>query len=253
MSNARIIKNEWATDQIDELLDKYKPITVPVSISISGKQKILGFSEAEKILRKARLVSLEKCTCRVERGNCDGPIDVCICMDEEAEEAMRERNAWKTTHEKAMDALRTAHNAGLVHLAYETKGRDRVKIICSCCACCCQTLAAITRFGYNREVVESADVIAARDAAKCTNCGICVQRCQFDAWGLVGDDVHHYPLKCGGCGVCASFCPTGAIAMMRRDGVTSSRTKPRKRIRPGTRSTPKVSIGRKSGRAHPRP
>jgi len=234
MGKARKISNEWSIDKIDEMLDKYTPITVPVSISISGKQKILGFSEAERILRKAKLVSLENCSCRAEHKNCDGPLDVCVCMDEEAEEAIRDRNAWKTTHEKAMDALRRAHKAGLVHLAYETKGRDRIKIICSCCACCCQTLAAITRFGYNHEIVESSDVIAVRDPAKCSNCGICVERCHFDAWGIVGDGVYQYPLKCGGCGVCASFCPTGAITMVMRGRGGSPRASSTKRHRKKT-------------------
>jgi Na+-translocating ferredoxin:NAD+ oxidoreductase subunit B len=216
MIKARTISNEWSTDKIGELLDKYKPITVPVNISVSGRQKVLGFSQAEKILKKAKLVSLENCSCRAEHKNCDAPLDVCVCMDEEAEEAIRDRKAWKTTHEKALEALRRAHRAGLVHLAYETKGSNRIKIICSCCACCCQTLAAITRFGYNREIVECSDVIAVRDPEKCTDCGVCVQRCHFDAWGMVGDSVHQYHLKCSGCGVCASFCPTGAISMKKR-------------------------------------
>jgi len=216
MTRQRTIRNEWTKDKIDEMLDKYKPITVPVSVKISGKQKVLGFSEAKKMLSKAKLVSLEKCSCRMERKNCDGPLEVCVCMDEEAEEAIRDRNAWKTTHEDALRALQTAHEAGLVHLAYETKGKGRIKIICSCCECCCHTLAAITRFGYNREIVECADVIAERDVSKCTDCGICVERCHFDAWGLVGDAVYQYPLKCAGCGVCASFCPSGAITMVQR-------------------------------------
>jgi Pyruvate/2-oxoacid:ferredoxin oxidoreductase delta subunit len=232
MNRTRVIRNEWTLDKIDEMLDKYKPITVPVSIKISGTQKVLGFSEAKKILSKAKFVSLENCSCRAERKNCDAPLDVCVCMDEEAEEAIRDRKAWKTTHEKAIEALRIAHEAGLVHLAYETKGRGRIKIICSCCACCCQTLAAITRFGYHHEIVECADVIARRDSSKCTNCSICVQRCHFDAWGQVGEEVHHYPLKCAGCGVCASFCPSGAIEMVKRR----------------VKSAAKAGVGRKSGR-----
>jgi len=223
MNKERTIRSEWTTDRIGEMLDKYKPITIPVHISVSGKQKILGFSEAERILRKAKLISLERCSCRVERKNCDGPLDVCVCMDEEAEEALRDRNAWQTTFELAMDALRRAHKAGLVHLAYKTKGSRRISIICSCCACCCHTLAAITRFGYNHEVVESADVIAVRDFSKCDACGTCVDRCHFDAWGMVGDDVHHYSLKCAGCGICASFCPTGAITMVKRTRVNATR------------------------------
>jgi len=226
MSKGRVIKSEWTTDKIGEMFDKYKPVTIPVSISVSGKQKILGFSEAERILRKAKLISLERCSCRVERKNCDGPLDVCVCMDEEAEEAMRDRNAWQTTLDKAMDALRRAHEAGLVHLAYETKGSGRISIICSCCSCCCHSLAAITRFGYDPEIVKSADVIAVRDSSKCNTCGACVDRCHFYAWGRVGDDVHHYSLKCAGCGICASFCPTGAITMKKRSKASVVRKSP---------------------------
>ncbi|MGQ9587277.1 MAG: ATP-binding protein [Thermoplasmata archaeon] len=223
MARDRIIRNEWTTDEIDEVLSEYRPITIPVSISVRGKQKILGFSEAEKILRKARLISLEPYWCRLKLKNCDGPIDVCICVDKEAELAISERDGWKATFEEAMDALRRSHRAGLVHLAYETEGHE-MRSICSCCACCCHTLAAITRFGYDGEIVGRADVIAVHDTEKCNNCKLCVSKCHFDAWNLVGDKVRHYPMRCGGCGICASFCPRGAITMKRRSRAGQARS-----------------------------
>jgi len=229
MPRSKVIHNEWTTDEIDEILEHYKPVTIPVSISVKGNQKVLGFSEAERILRKAKLISLEPCWCRLKLKNCDGPIDVCICVDTEAELAISERDGWKATFEEAMTALKKSHKAGLVHLAYEFEGHE-MRSICSCCACCCHTLAAITRFGYG-DVVGRADVIAVHDPSKCNNCKLCVSKCHFDAWNMVGEKVHHYSLKCAGCGVCASFCPTGAIRMVKRkvhrtkEGKKSSRPK----------------------------
>jgi len=230
MPRERMIKNDWTTDEIDAVLEQYKPITVPVSISIKGKQKVLSFSEAEKILKKARLISIEPCWCRLKLKNCNGPIDVCICVDKEAELAITQRDGWKATLKEAMSALEKTHKAGLVHLAYEMEGHE-MRSICSCCACCCHTLAAITRFGYG-EVVARSDVIAVHSPSKCTNCKICVNKCHFDAWNLVGGKVHHYSLKCAGCGVCASFCPTSSIKMTKRKDpkATASRGRSRRRM-----------------------
>lgn len=208
---------DWTKAEIDEILDEFRPVTVPVNISIEGRQKVLSLNEAERILRAASLISLERCACREKIKGCDGPLDVCVCMDGEAEEAMRERGAWRTTLGDAMNALTRAHEAGLVHLAYETKTTKKIDIICSCCACCCQTLAAITRFGYSRDLIGHSDVIAVRNPELCDGCGVCVERCHFGAWSATGDSVAHDPDMCAGCGVCASFCPQGAIALVGRE------------------------------------
>ncbi len=212
----RAYKNkDWTRTEINDILAEYKPVTVPVSISVKGKQKVLGFQELENILKKANLISLEPCWCRLKIKGCNGPIDVCVCVDEEAELAITKREGWKATYEEAMDALRRTHKAGLVHLAYETPGHE-MRSICSCCACCCHTMAAITRFGYDPAIVGHADVIAAYSLDECNQCGLCVKRCHFKAWTIVGDKVRHDPDKCAGCGVCVSFCPTGSIRLNKR-------------------------------------
>ncbi|MGD9962516.1 MAG: ATP-binding protein, partial [Thermoplasmata archaeon] len=207
---------EWTARDIDEILDELRPITIPVNVSVEGRQKIMGFEESERLLRKAKLISLEECSCRKRIKGCDSPLDVCLCMDKEAEEAIERRGAHETTLEVAMDALRRSHEAGLVHMAYETRGGP-IDIICSCCSCCCHTLAAITRLGYDEAVVGHADVIAEMDPTLCDDCGVCVERCHFKAWAMEGDSVEFARAKCAGCGVCASSCPSGAIRLVKRD------------------------------------
>ena len=206
---------DWTRTEINDILAEYKPMTVPVSISVEGKQKVLGFHELEKILKKAKLISLEPCWCRLKIEGCKGPIDVCVCVDKEAELAIAKREGWKATFKEAMDALRKTHKAGLVHLAYDTPGHE-MRSICSCCACCCHTMAAITRFGYNPAIIGHADVIAVYSSKECDQCGLCVKRCHFKAWTIDGDKVQHNPAKCAGCGVCVSFCPTGSIRLNKR-------------------------------------
>jgi len=143
MTRERAIRNEWTTDEIDEMLDQMKPITLPVNITVKGRQKVLDISEAKKILEKATLISLEDCMCRLKLKNCDAPLDICICMDDEAKIAISDRGGRKTTLGSAMEALRRGQEAGLVQIAYEVEGRE-MQAICSCCACCCHSLAAIT-------------------------------------------------------------------------------------------------------------
>lgn len=207
---------DWSAEEIDEILEELKPVTIPVSITVEGKQRVLSLREAERILESADLISLERCSCRERIKGCDAPLDVCVCIDGQAEEAIAERGAWKTTYDTAMDALRRSHEAGLVHLTFETRARGKIEIICSCCACCCQTLAAITRLGYNRDIVGHSDVIAETDRSLCNDCGLCVERCHFKAWSESESAVVLDQGRCSGCGVCASFCPNGAIRLVSR-------------------------------------
>jgi len=55
--------------------------------------------------------------------------------------------------------------------------------------------------------------LAVRDAGKCTECGLCVEKCLFDA---IGDDLHIDGGRCEGCGVCELVCPEGAMELKDR-------------------------------------
>ena len=153
---------------------------------------------------------------------CDNPIDVCISMDREAELLVERGIARKVTVEEAMAALRKSHEAGLVHLSFTNKGEHKPSIICSCCACCCHSLAGLMRF-HIPEAVVAADLIAQQDTENCINCGTCVNRCHFQARILENGTLIYDSTKCFGCGVCVSTCPTGAISMVPRSGVESQK------------------------------
>lgn len=50
--------------------------------------------------------------------------------------------------------------------------------------------------------------LARIDQERCTQCGECLERCQFNA---VSEDFVIDPIACEGCGVCVHFCPEQAI------------------------------------------
>jgi len=72
----------------------------------------------------------------------------------------------------------------------------------------------------NPVIAETHPFIAGREAAidpdRCSACGVCLDRCRFDAVRRDGVGFSIVEALCEGCGVCARFCPAGAIEMTPR-------------------------------------
>ena len=62
------------------------------------------------------------------------------------------------------------------------------------------------------ELKKTTDFVAGNEAVhnpdKCTQCGLCLELCRFDA---VREDFSIDPVACEGCGVCVDLCPEQAI------------------------------------------
>ena len=149
-------KTDWTKEELEkEYVNAMTAVTIPVNIHLEGQQRILDLSEMKKILRDAKLISLGECGCRKKWKNCDAPLDVCICLDTDAEDLIKEGLAKEITLEQALEALERSHDAGLVHIAYTFKGNEKPNIVCSCCSCCCHSMSALVRFGIPEAVVAS--------------------------------------------------------------------------------------------------
>lgn len=190
-------------------------VTVPVNVRIEGRQKVLDLAAAEKVLCSARVVSLGNCGCRPKMKRCNAPLDVCLCLDKEAENLIKNGEAKAISVDEALRVLKRSHEAGLVHLAFTNRSDVKPWVICSCCSCCCHALSSLVRFGIPEAVAES-ERIALQDAEKCNDCGICVERCQFHARRMVDGKLLFEKAKCFGCGLCVSMCPTNAISLVER-------------------------------------
>jgi len=56
-------------------------------------------------------------------------------------------------------------------------------------------------------------VVAEINPDKCTQCGLCAEKCRFDAIPVINNQHVVKKLDCEGCGYCAKICPEEAITM----------------------------------------
>jgi electron transport complex protein RnfB len=205
------------TEEIAEKLDHYTAITIPVHIDIDVRHTVVDLSEAETILRNAKTIALGNCGCRSDENKCGRPIDVCLVMNQSEAQLKSDFPSFNyVTIARALEALQRSHEAGLVHLAFR-KGDGEITEFCSCCECCCWFLGKLKQFDYHDGVVESSH-IARHLPEQCVACGLCVQKCPFDAWQADenGDKPTLRTEKCFGCGVCVTACPAHAIVFELR-------------------------------------
>ena len=217
------MRKRYSNDYSEEELRKQagnleNAVTIPVNLEIETDHRVLDLSEVESYLKKAKIIGLQDCSCRVEKGNCDAPRNVCISIDQPDDYFSKNAKyrARKSTLKEALEALRKTHEAGLVHMAYTHKGEDQVSLICSCCPCCCSTLGGLLRFGIATKVLTS-KYLAEENPEKCLKCGRCAERCVFGARTFETGELVFESSKCFGCGLCVTTCPSGAITLKHRN------------------------------------
>jgi Pyruvate/2-oxoacid:ferredoxin oxidoreductase delta subunit len=185
---------------------------------------LLLLGEVEAMLEAATYIVVQPCDCRRLYQGCDRPVEVCIWLDDGALEALDRGHGRRLTRAAAIDLVRWADRKGLMHTSdgeWRTRG---LHAICNCCACDCYPFRA-ARDLDSKGVWPRSRYIAVHDREKCNLCGLCVQRCHFDAFyqdpapekptGKTVTDVRYAPDRCWGCGLCANTCPTEAISMER--------------------------------------
>ncbi len=158
------------------------------------------------------------CACRRQRNlladGCDKPLDVCMQFGAAAHYIEKKGFGRKVSKPEILEALDRAEDAGLIHFV------DNVElpiIACNCCACCCVSLANLTRFNTPAMFTESRFLPRIDDAA-CTACGACTDHCITGALHLYGKKLIFDRSRCIGCGVCVARCQKGALRMVPRPG-----------------------------------
>lgn len=187
---------------------------VPMNQALPSKQWVLPTKQVEEILENARIIAVTDCACRTHYNRCDYPKDVCLIFDQEADEDISNGIAKSISKEEALSTLKRAHEHGLVHLSLY-RPDHRIFALCSCCSCCCHDLQMIQITDRDKIAVHSQFVVET-DMDACTHCGICVDRCHFNARLLESDKLVERLERCTGCSLCVTTCPEKAIVLKPR-------------------------------------
>jgi ferredoxin len=190
-----------------------KVLPVPEAV-LERVSIVLPFETAINILEKARSFSLRDCECRMTYKNCDNPLRTCLGLDEFSDELVERGVAEEISLDEAKEVLHLADAHGLVHqVLYTDWLQGEVFDLCSCCTCCCLYLRTMIDYGVKHHIAKSG-LVANVDPEKCTGCGICVERCIFEARKIENGKSYVVEENCYGCGLCTTTCPTGASKLV---------------------------------------
>lgn len=186
---------------------------IPIQETVDAQQTVLAFEEVARYVEQAKYVSVQDCACRVSKGACDAPLDVCLAFGYGAKFLVERGMGRLIDRDEALLVLERARDAGLVHMTSNTL--DNVEFVCNCCPCCCGLMGTVTRLGGEAASIAS-NFYAAADAELCLACGLCEDGCPVDA--IAVEEVAEVDAaSCIGCGVCVTHCPEGALSLLRRE------------------------------------
>ena len=211
--NDTFLENRMA--RYDQWLDSgkvsFSSKVIPIHESVDTRQWVLPTDQVLDILQASDPIGLTECVCRSHYRRCDHPLDVCLVLNSVAAKEIEKNQARAITIDVAVKILKNANKRGLVHLSFYMPGPE-IYALCSCCDCCCHDLQILKKYQRPDLVVRS-DFIAVDDPEKCVQCGVCVQRCIFNARWIFRDKLMFDSRKCFGCGLCSTTCPTKSIEM----------------------------------------
>ena len=125
------------------------------------------------------------------------------------------------TKEEAIEHIKKAEKAGLVHTTVADNSLASSMFICNCCSCHCGALYPAKLYHYRG--ANQSNFAPEFDMELCTKCETCIKKCPNEAI------YHLLPTKsdssdeimklreefCIGCGICAVNCPKDAIKMVK--------------------------------------
>ena len=189
---------------------------IPVHKTIRIDMQVHPYESAADIVSSAKAWGVLDCICRKQKmligEPCEHPIEVCMAFSQIPSAFDGNPFIRSLTQNEAIEVLDFAAKAGLVHTV--SNSQEGIGYICNCCTCSCGILRGLAEMGVANVVARSAFVCQV-DEARCMNCELCLEACQFNALSveetlLIDQD------RCVGCGLCASTCPEGALSLVRR-------------------------------------
>jgi Fe-S-cluster-containing hydrogenase component 2 len=193
-------------------------IIINESIPLQDLEQIVPYPVARDFILRAPLdVVVMECGCRHAREAPCQPTQVCMVIGQPFADFMLEHRpdtTRKLSQTEALELLRAEHERGHVHaMWFKDAMMGRNYAICNCCKCCCGGIETMNRYGI--PMMASSGYVSSVNQDLCTQCGICVDICPFNALALNSGMIAAIWEKCMGCGVCVGQCPQGALALVR--------------------------------------
>jgi len=197
---------------------------IPVDTSIRTNNEVVATEEVHRIIDECgKPIVITDCPCRGRAetlGNreCQDKFPIkesCFQLGFFGEYFLRSGQGRELSLEEAHQIVNKNAKLGLIFTTDNTKDPNH-QIMCCCCGCCCSLLKGMTRFeDKNENCTGKANYLATVDAEVCKGCGVCTERCVFDAVQVEDEKAQVETDKCFGCGVCAVGCRTGAMKLER--------------------------------------
>lgn len=195
--------------QFEAILPNSVVRVVPVNIAVEPAIKVAVFEDIKQIVEDAETLAVVNCTCRLVKGDCGKPVEVCIQCNRSADYALERGTGRKISKEEALAMLKMCEEEGLVHVVNNTRSIGHV--ICNCCEDCCINWPGPRQSGVN--FAAPSRFTAVCDMDLCTECEVCLERCHFGAIAMDNKTDRIDEEKCMGCGLCVVTCPTEAITL----------------------------------------
>ncbi|MEW6555465.1 MAG: 4Fe-4S binding protein [Actinomycetota bacterium] len=204
----------WARNKTGQLR------IVPVASMVDVSHDVATYDRVRDLVKSQENLGLFECICskqqRILGNECGYPLEKCLVL---MEMDFYLENGFPGRRIDVEEALRFLDRSEDLGLVLTTDNVQDIRVVCSCCSCCCPQLRLIKVLPKPGKYMHS-NYRARIDADECDACGVCADRCPMDA--VVGGEefMEVNPNRCIGCGVCVSTCPREAIAFeLREDAV----------------------------------
>lgn len=208
---------EFSENMLKRQARVFRIIPIEKSLNPGEKTSIMPSDSIREVIDRHDAWSLANyCACRRQQEmlgkGCGNPMDVCMQFGPAARYIDKHGFGRLVSKEEILDAVDRAEEAGLIHF---TDNLEFPYISCNCCACCCVSLATLTRFNTPAMFCNSRFTVLF-DSDKCTACGKCAKACISGALHLYNKKIIFEPWRCIGCGACVPKCDQGALKLVPR-------------------------------------
>ena len=190
---------------------------IPVETAVEAEIELAPYERVSELIENSQSFGVRECICRKQKGlideRCEYPNINCINLAPIEGAFANMPHVKPVSKDEALQILREAEEAGLVHTVYNYQ--QDLHYICNCCPCCCGILRGVVEFGQAHAMARS-NYYAAVDADACIGCESCVERCHFDALSVPDDVCVVDTTRCMGCGLCVSACSEDALRLQHR-------------------------------------